>query len=101
MEKDLGRKLKTVRVDGGAVRNDLLMQMQADFLGVSVQRPKQTESTVLGAAFLAGLGVGYWSSMEEIRGVWQLDREFKPNLASNVRKIKLNDWHKAIERVRL
>src|SRR5260370_282539 len=70
MEKDLGRKLKTVRVDGGAVENNLLMQLQADFLGVSVERPRNIESTALGAAFMAGLGCGFWSSKEEIEKVW-------------------------------
>lgn len=100
MGKDLKRKMGTVRVDGGAVSNDLLMQMQADFLGVSVQRPKQIESTVLGAAFLAGLSVGYWSGLKEIKKVWSLDREFKPALPSTKRKNKLEEWHLAIERVR-
>lgn len=100
MEKDLGRKLRGVRVDGGAVANNLLMQMQADFLGVAVERPKQTESTVLGAAFLAGLGVGMWRDLNEIRKVWALDRVFKPELPGSDRKIKLKEWHRAIERVR-
>lgn len=100
MEKDLGRKMRGVRVDGGAVANNLLMQMQADFLGVRVERPVQTESTVLGAAFLAGLGVGLWKDLNEIKKVWALDREFKPELASSARKTKLTEWHRAIERVR-
>lgn len=100
MEKDLGRKLRGVRVDGGAVANNLLMQMQADFLGVSVERPKQTESTVLGAAFLAGLGVGMWRDLNEIRKVWALDQVFKPELPGSARKIKLKEWHYAIARVR-
>lgn len=100
MEKDLGRKMLGVRVDGGAVANNLLMQMQADFLGVKVERPVQTESTVLGAAFLAGLGVGVWSSLGEIKKVWALNREFKPALAANLRKNKLAEWHRAVERVR-
>jgi glycerol kinase len=89
-----------LKVDGGAVRDDLLMQMQADFLGVSVQRPSQTESTVLGAAFLAGLGVGYWSGLPEIRKVWSMEREFKPELKSGERRRKLEAWHRAVERVR-
>lgn len=100
MEKDLGKKMRMVRVDGGAVQNDLLMQMQADFLGVTVQRPALTESTVLGAAFLAGLGVGYWSSLKEVRDIWSLQKEFKPVLSSSGRKNKLTEWHKAVERVR-
>lgn len=101
MEKDLGRKMGAVRVDGGAVKDDLLMQLQADFLGVGVQRPWQTESTVLGAAFLAGLGCGFWKSQAEIKKVWTLEKEFKPVLAAKARKTKLEEWHKAIERVRI
>lgn len=101
MEKDLGKRMIGVRVDGGAVRNDLLMQMQSNFLGVPVQRPAQTESTVLGAAFLAGLGVGFWSGLKEIRKVWALEREFKPSMKGAARKTKLDEWHKAVERVRL
>lgn len=100
MEKDLGKKMKVVRVDGGAVRNDLLMQMQADFLGVPVQRPAQTESTVLGAAFLAGLGVGFWSSLAEIRKVWSLEKEFPATLKGSLRKAKLAEWHAAVGRTR-
>ena len=100
MEKDLGRKMRSVRVDGGAVRNDLLMQMQSDFLGVTVQRPELTESTVLGAAFLAGLGVGFWSGPDQIKKIWSLQREFKPQLSSSLRKIKLTEWQSAVNRVR-
>ncbi|MGE0529339.1 MAG: glycerol kinase GlpK [Bdellovibrionales bacterium] len=99
MEKDLGRKMGALRVDGGAVNNGLLMQMQADVLGTPVQRPKQTESTVLGAAFLAGLGVGYWSDLNDLKKVWSLDHEFRPTLSAAGRKHKLGEWHKAVERV--
>lgn len=100
MEKDLGRKMARVRVDGGAVANNLLMQMQADFLGVPVERPVQPESTVLGAAFLAGLGVGFWKDLNEIKTVWALDHQFKPKLGASDRKSKLAEWHRAVERVR-
>lgn len=100
MEKDLGKKMRAVRVDGGAARNDLLMQMQADFLGVPVQRPAQTESTVLGAAFLAGLGIGYWSSLTEIRKVWALEKEFTAKLKAPLRKAKLAGWRAAVDRTR-
>ena len=99
MEKDLKGKLKLVRVDGGAVRNELLMQMQADFLGTTVQRPAQTESTVLGAAFLAGLGVGYWGSLAEIGKIWLQDREFKPTIAKKEREQRLAGWRTAVQRV--
>ncbi len=100
MEKDLGRKMGAVRVDGGAVANDLLMQLQADYLGVPVRRPKQPESTVLGAAFLAGLGVGYWKNLEELRKVWTLQNEFTPMLDKKMRLAHLLAWHRAIARVR-
>ena len=99
MEKDLGRRLASVRVDGGAVENDLLMQMQADFIGGPVERPRQIESTVLGAAFLAGLGVGYWGNLSEIRKVWGVERSFKPELSPAGRRRKLEEWHAAVERV--
>jgi len=100
MEKDSGRKLKILRVDGGAVSNDLLMQMQADFLGVNVQRPKQTESTSLGAAYLAGLGVGFWNGLGEVKKIWALENEFKPVMKTKDQKNKLQQWHRAVERVR-
>ncbi len=98
MEKDSGKKMKSLRVDGGAVENNLLMQMQSDFLGVSVERPKNIESTAMGAAFMAGLGVGFWSSKEEIRKAWQKDREFSPVMKSADRKTRLQEWNRAIER---
>lgn len=99
MERDLGRRTQTVRVDGGAARNDLLMQMQADFMGVPVQRPKQTESTAFGAALLAGLGVGYWPDLASVKALWSLDREFMPQLGDRERKRHLNQWHRAVKRV--
>jgi glycerol kinase len=100
MEKDLGKKIARVRVDGGAASDNLLMQMQADFLGVTVQRPRQTESTVLGAAFLAGLGVGFWPNLTELRKVWAMEREFKPAMGKADRRQHLQAWHQAVERVR-
>ncbi len=100
MEKDLGRKMGAVRVDGGAVQDDLLMQLQADFLGVPVQRPKQAESTVLGAAFLAGLGAGYWAGLPELRQVWALQKEFTPALEKKKRLAHVAEWHRAVARVR-
>jgi glycerol kinase len=100
MEKDLGKKMRAVRVDGGAVSDDLLMQMQADFVGVNVERPWQTESTVLGAAFLAGLGCGFWGGLAEIRSVWREEKVFKPAITSKARGKKLDEWHEAVARVR-
>lgn len=79
MEKDAGVKLSELKVDGGASRNNLLMQFQADVLGASVIRPKVTETTAMGAAYLAGLAVGYWASADEIRRQWQVDKAFSPS----------------------
>ncbi len=79
MEKDAGVPLAELKVDGGASRNNLMMQFQADILGARVVRPKVTETTALGAAYLAGLAVGYWSSLEEIKAQWQVERVFRPS----------------------
>lgn len=98
MEKDLGRKLKSLKVDGGASVNNLLMQMQADFMGSTVTRPQQVETTALGAAYLAGLGVGLWSSLNEIERIWKIDQEFKSHMSTRSRKIRLNSWKKAVEK---
>jgi glycerol kinase len=85
MEADAGIKLKELRVDGGACGNNLLMQLQADLLNVPVVRPKVAETTALGAAYLAGLAVGYWTSQADIARQWQADRRFKPAMKSAVR----------------
>ncbi|KHK03535.1 glycerol kinase GlpK [Desulfovibrio sp. TomC] len=98
MQKDAGIKLATLRADGGATRNNLLMQFQADVLGVPVERPMVTETTALGAAYLAGLAVGFWKSEEEIATMWQLDRRFEPNMDQSVRDKLLHDWQRAVER---
>lgn len=100
MEKDLGKKLREVRVDGGAAANNLLMQLQADYLGVNINRPRMTETTVAGAAFLAGLGVGYWSDLATIEKVWQTERSFTPAMKAGDRAKRLARWHKAVDRVR-
>ncbi len=78
MEKDASVRLREIKVDGGASRNNLLMQFQADILSTSVIRPVETETTAIGAAFLAGLAVGYWTSLDEIKGIWEADRVFSP-----------------------
>ncbi|HML52576.1 MAG TPA: glycerol kinase GlpK [Solidesulfovibrio magneticus] len=98
MQKDAGIKLDTLRADGGATRNNLLMQFQADVLGVPVERPMVTETTALGAAYLAGLAVGFWKSEEEIAAMWQLDRRFEPNMAQSDREKLLHDWQRAVAR---
>jgi len=86
MEKDSDIKVETLRVDGGAVVNNFLMQFQADILGVPVERPVVNETTALGAAYLAGLAVGYWKDQEEIASLWQLDRRFEPSMNSEERE---------------
>lgn len=96
MEKDLGRKLKSIRVDGGASANNLLMQMQADVLGAPVVRPANVETTAMGAAYLAGLGAGVWKSLDEIRAIWTRDREFKAAWPAKRRKDRLSRWRTAV-----
>jgi len=100
MAKDSGIALAELRVDGGASNNDLLMQMQADFLGVPVVRPNVTETTALGAAYLAGLAVGLWSSTKDIATQWSIDRRFEPAMAAAARQAKLARWHQALERAK-
>jgi glycerol kinase len=98
MVRDARIPLRELRVDGGASRNNLLMQMQADVLGVPVVRPQVTETTALGAAYLAGLHTGYWSGGEEIAAQWRADRRFEPRMPQAQRLAKLARWHEAVER---
>ena len=98
MKEDLGHPLKTFKVDGGACANDFLMQFQADMLDTPVVRPAVVETTSLGAAYLAGLAVGYWSSLEEIKENEQLDRIFQPSMSENDRMKILENWHEAVRR---
>ena len=100
MAKDSGIALKELRVDGGACRNNLLMQMQADFLGVPVVRPQVTETTALGAAYLAGLATGFWSGADEIAEQWAVERRFEPAMAVAARTAKLARWRQAVARSR-
>ncbi|HEX9395120.1 MAG TPA: glycerol kinase GlpK [Burkholderiales bacterium] len=100
MQKDAGEKLTELRVDGGAAANDLLMQIQADLLGVPVLRPKVLETTALGAAYLAGLTVDLWKSREEVAGHWQLERRFEPNMDSSKRKTLMERWRDAVSRAK-
>jgi glycerol kinase len=100
MQKDAAIPLAELRVDGGASRNDLLMQFQADILGVPVVRPLVTETTALGAAYLAGLAVGFWASQEEIAAQWKEERRFIPAIPQERRLALLARWRKAIERSR-
>jgi len=100
MQKDAGMRLKELRVDGGASANDLLMQLQADVLDVPVVRPRIAETTALGAAYLAGLAVGYWKNQADIARQWQADRRFVPQMKPAARKALTAGWVKALERAK-
>ncbi len=100
MQSDSGIKLKELRVDGGACANNLLMQFQADILGVPVVRPQVSETTALGAAYLAGLAVGYWKNTAEIAAQWRADRRFVPSMKPARRKELLAGWQKALTRAK-
>lgn len=100
MVRDSRIALRELRVDGGAARNNLLMQMQADFLGVPVVRPRVTETTALGAAYLAGLATGFWSGAQEVAAQWQAERRFEPRMPERERLAKLARWREAVERSR-
>ena len=100
MEADANVRLTELRVDGGAARNDMLMQFQADVLGVPVVRPRVTETTALGAAYLAGLAVGHWKDSGEIASQWQVDRKFEPAMERDRAQALMAGWHKAVERAK-
>jgi glycerol kinase len=100
MQLDAARPLTELRVDGGAARNDLLMQFQADVMGVPVVRPVVTETTALGAAYLAGLATGFWAGTDEIATLWKADRRFEPAMSSDQRDEKVEAWRRAVERSR-
>jgi glycerol kinase len=100
MESDSGKPLRELRVDGGAAGNNLLLQFQADVLGVEVVRPRVTETTALGAAFLAGLAVGFWHDEDELAMLWQADRRFTPALPAARRDALMAGWRRAVERAR-
>jgi glycerol kinase len=100
MQADAGTRLAELRVDGGAARNDLLMQFQSDLIGAPVVRPRITETTALGAAYLAGLAVGFWKNGEEIASQWQTERRFEPAMpASQVAGLRAR-WTEALERAK-
>ncbi|ATP58206.1 glycerol kinase [Pedobacter ginsengisoli] len=96
MEADSGLRIKELRVDGGATANDILMQFQADVLETTVIRPQVTEVTALGAAYLAGLAVGYWASMDDISGQWKIDKSFKAGEAKNIEE-RIKGWNRAVK----
>ena len=98
MVADSGVDLKELRVDGGMVANNFLMQFQADILGVPVERPVVAETTALGAAYLAGLAVGYWKDTGEVTQNWALDRKFTPDMDEVARAKLYKGWKKAVQR---
>jgi len=98
MVTDSGIALSELRVDGGAAKNDALMQFQADVLDLCVVRPQIQETTALGAAYLAGLGTGYWKSSEQLDAQWQVERTFEPQMDRDQAAKLLAGWHKAVER---
>jgi glycerol kinase len=101
MQRDAHRPITELRVDGGAARNDLLMQFQSDMMGVPVVRPAVTETTALGAAYLAGLATGVWSATDELSELWRAERRFEPLMKADQREALLAQWRRAVERSRL
>ena len=101
MQGDAHQPITELRVDGGAARNDLLMQFQADMMGVPVVRPEVTETTALGAAYLAGLATGVWSATDELAQLWRAERRFEPLMKDDEREALLAQWRRAVERSRL
>jgi glycerol kinase len=97
MEADSNISIKELRVDGGATANNLLMQFQADMLNTTVVRPVVTETTALGAAYLAGLAVGFWNSIESLQQQWQVDKKFTPNVTDENRNALIDGWKKAVK----
>ena len=98
MKKDSGVELNSLKVDGGMVANELLMQFQADLLNVPVIRPSITETTALGAAYAAGLAVGFWASMEDLKKYWSVDKMWQPKMDDPVRQAGIRGWRKAVQR---
>lgn len=101
MERDLGKRMKPLRVDGGAAANNLLMQTQANVLGRRLIRPRVIETTVAGACYLAGLGVGLWQGTGELRKIWQAEQEFKVEMSATARRHRNASWQKAVDRTLL
>jgi glycerol kinase len=101
MERDSGHKLQELRVDGGASANDFLMQFQADILGCPISRPADTETTALGAAYLAGLATGIWSGPQELESLWVRERVFEPQMDATKRAELYAGWKRAVRQARL
>jgi glycerol kinase len=101
MEADAGAPLEELRVDGGASANNFLMQFQADILGRRLVRPADIETTALGAAYLAGLATGFWSSSDEVQSFWRADRVFEPSMGEAQRSSLFDGWRTAVARARM
>ena len=97
MEADAGIPIAELRVDGGATHNNLLMQFQSDIVNTKVIRPTMVETTALGAAYLAGLAVGFWKDLEELRAKWQIDQTFEPTNSDTQRSESIQGWARAIK----
>jgi glycerol kinase len=100
MQQDSGDAVRELRVDGGAAANNLLMQFQADLLGTPVARPAVLETTALGAAYLAGLATGVWTSKEEIARQWRVERRFEPAMSRDEAAVRMKGWARAVERTK-
>ena len=100
MEDDAGIEIRELKVDGGAAVNDLLMQFQADLIGIPVIRPESIETTALGAAYLAGLAVNFWGSVDEIKGQWAMDQKLERKIAAHEKDILISGWGKAVVRAK-
>jgi glycerol kinase len=100
MQADSGLALPEMRVDGGATKDELLMQFQADLLGVPIVRPAETETTALGAAYLAGLAVGFWKSPDELAQAQKIDKKFTPNMPREQAAARRKQWQRAVERAK-
>jgi glycerol kinase len=98
MIQDSGQKIKSLRVDGGATASEFLMQFQADILGIPVEKPVVTEMAALGAAYLAGLGVGFWKDRDELKKHWKLEKTYKPKMDKSKREELYTGWKKAVKR---
>jgi glycerol kinase len=98
MEADSGVEMTSLRVDGGAVKNNFLCQLQSDIIQTNIARPEVDETTALGSAYAAGLAVGYWDTVDELRDNWQIDREFSPEMDADDVDRMYDRWHDAVER---
>ena len=98
MQKDSGTKFHTLKVDGGASNNNLLMQIQSNLLQANVIRPKVTETTALGVAFFAGLASGFWNSIDDIKGIWEIEKKFDPQILEKD-KMVISNWENRIKKV--